>query len=966
MRNDLVRSLQTSFIDQSIESSADLRTNLLVNTGDENVFRFLKAALKDCDEFYLSVAFVTKSGLAPLLQVLKDLETKGVKGRIITSDYLTFTEPDAIEKLMSFQNIDIRIFTGGNLHAKGNIFKNQNVYEVIIGSSNLTQQALFKNQEWNIRLSSLWQGEFLKKVQHEFELLWKQSIFPNEEWLKDYQQRYQQKQSTKLENHSLVAEEKSEYPIKEKLEPNPMQKEALSSLAGLRQKGARRALLISATGTGKTYLSAFDVKKLNPKRMLFLVHREQILKQAKESFKNVVGSQVKMGILSGSMKDTDADYLFSTIQMMAKEDVHQQFPPTYFDYIIIDESHRVGAATYQSVIDYFKPNFLLGMTATPERTDDFNIYETFDYNIAYEIRLQQALEMDLLTPFHYFGVTDIKHNGQLIQDKNDDKIGQFKLLISNERVNHIIDKVEYYGYCGNRVKGLVFCSNQNEAKELSDKFNERGYRTVALLGNSSQDDRQKIIQKLAADNREEGIDYIFTVDIFNEGVDIPEVNQIVMLRPTESVIVFVQQLGRGLRKAQNKEYVNVIDFIGNYKGNFLIPTALTGDRSFDKDNMIKTVGGGIELPGASTVDFDPIAKQTIYDSISQVSFKKKFLSDKFNGLKEKIGRVPLMMDFVHWGDIEPMLIIEYAKSYYSFLETMGEAEVTFSEKEALLLEFMYSQLSNGMRPHELIILGLLYKKACISEYELSQVLAEAFDLHHEEDSIQSAINMLLGQFIVGTSKIADVCLVETRDGVIELVEEMKEALHKPYFKKLYIDLLKFGLNRYETKYRQRYEETPLKLYERYSRKDVCRLLNWDKDESATVNGYPRSPRKNTIPIFVTYHKDDDISATTKYEDHFIDRDTFNWLSRSSLRINSKEIQSILNAEKNHDDIHLFIKKDDSEGKELYYMGLMTPIYESVNETSIMNDKGQEKSIVNMQFHLKTSVDEGMYTYLLGE
>lgn len=965
MRNDLVRSLQTSFIDQTIESSVDLRTNLLVNTGNENVFQFLKAALKDCDEFCFSIAFVTKSGLAPLLQVLKDLEAKEVKGRIITSDYLTFTEPDAIEKLMSFSNLDIRIFTGGNLHAKGYIFKNQNIYEVIIGSSNLTQQALFKNQEWNIRLSSLYQGEFLKKVQHEFELLWEQAIFPDVEWMKDYRQRYQQKQSQKLDIQSLVAEDGLKYSIQDKLEPNTMQQEALSSLAMLRQKGEHRALLISATGTGKTYLSAFDVKNMNPKRMLFLVHREQILQQAKKSFEKVIGSQVKMGILSGAIKETDADYLFSTIQMMAKEDVHQQFSPDDFDYIIIDESHRVGSATYKNVIDYFKPNFLLGMTATPERTDDFNIYEIFDYNIAYEIRLQQALEMDLLTPFHYFGVTDIKHNGQLIQDKNDNKIGQFNLLTSDERVHHIIDKIEYYGYCGNRVKGLVFCSNQNEAQVLSDKFNEHGYRTVALLGNSRQEYRQEMTQKLATDNREEGIDYIFTVDIFNEGVDIPEVNQIVMLRPTESAIVFVQQLGRGLRKAKNKEYVNVIDFIGNYKGNFLIPVALTGDRSFDKDNMIKTVGGGIELPGASTVDFDPIAKQTIYDSISQVSFKKKFLSEKFNDLKEKIGHIPLMMDFVHWGDIEPMLIIEYAKSYYNFLQMMGEAEMTFSDDEALLLEFMYSQLSNGMRPHELIILGLLHKKERITEYDVNEVLTKYFDMHHEKDSIQSAINLLLGQFIVGTSKIAGIHLVEVCDGIIELSEKMKESLNKTYFEKLYLDLLKFGINRYVTKYHQLYEDTPLKLYERYSRKDVCRLLNWDKDESATVNGYPRSPRKNTIPIFITYHKANDISATTKYEDHFIDRDTFNWLSRSSLRINSKEIQNILNAEENHNDIHLFIKKDDSEGKGLYYMGMMTPIYDSVNETSIMNDKGQEKSIVNMQFHLKTSVDERMYTYLLG-
>ena len=248
----------------------------------------------------------------------------------------------------------------------------------------------------------------------------------------------------------------------------------------------------------------------------------------------------------------------------------------HFDYILIDEVHKAGASSYQKVIEYFNPKFLMGMTATPERTDDFNIYALFDYNIAYEIRLQEALEEDMLCPFHYFGVTDIEYNGETIDDAT-----ILSKLVADERVNHILDKIEYYGFSGETVKGLMFCSRKEEAAKLSLVLNEKGLRTVALTGDDSQEERVLRINQL-----ENGkLDYILTVDIFNEGIDIPCINQVVMLRQTQSSIIFIQQLGRGLRKHDTKDYVTIIDFIGNYKNNYLIPVALSGDQSQNKDNI---------------------------------------------------------------------------------------------------------------------------------------------------------------------------------------------------------------------------------------------------------------------------------------------------------------------------------------------------------------------------------------------
>jgi len=269
-----------------------------------------------------------------------------------------------------------------------------------------------------------------------------------------------------------------------------------------------------------------------------------------------------------------------------------------FDYILIDESHRAGASGYRRVLDYFTPDFYLGMTATPERTDDENIFELFDYNIAYEIRLQDALNEEMLTPFMYYGVTEmIDSDGYLVNEETD-----FSDLVTSKRVDHILDKIHYYESATQKTRGLMFCSRKAEAHELSKQLNDRGLKTRALSGDDSQAVRDEVVQEL-----EQGqLDYIITVDIFNEGVDIPSVNQVVMLRNTESSIVFVQQLGRGLRKYPDKEFVTVIDFIGNYKNNYMIPMALFGDQSYNKDNYRKDLANRNQIDGITTVNFEEI------------------------------------------------------------------------------------------------------------------------------------------------------------------------------------------------------------------------------------------------------------------------------------------------------------------------------------------------------------------------
>ena len=515
MKIGLLDAVKTGLIDHTYKSQVGLRPTLLYNDykSGNTVLAEIEQELKSCQEFWFSVAFITQSGIMILKELLKELEKRNIKGRILTTNYLMFNSPRALRDLLQFKNLEVKIFTEKAFHTKGYFFYQDKKRSVIIGSSNLTQGALKENKEWNMKLTSLSDGQIVQQVEEAFENMWNQSENVTEEWIQNvYMPSYKKKKKEhKVESEILE--------LQEEIRPNKMQKEALACFGAIRRENKKRALLISATGTGKTYLAAFDVKKYKPKRMLFLVHREQILKQAMKSFQRVIGTNIKAGLLTGNCRDIESDYIFSTIQTMSKKSVFQEFHREHFDYIIIDETHKAGAESYQTIIDYFKPKFLLGMTASPERMDGFDIFSLFDHNIAYEIRLQQAMEEDLLCPFHYFGVSELTVDGIEVEDNT-----EFRYLTSEERVSHILEKANFYGYSGERVKGLIFCGYIDEAKELSYKFNQRGYQTIVLSGSDRQDVREEAIQRLEQDKREGGLDYIFTVDIFNEGVEVVERN----------------------------------------------------------------------------------------------------------------------------------------------------------------------------------------------------------------------------------------------------------------------------------------------------------------------------------------------------------------------------------------------------------------------------------------------------------
>lgn len=815
-------------------------------------------------------------------------------------------------------------------------------------------------------------GAVAKDIISEFDRLWNsERACDYVDFIEDYRIRYK----IKKEQQKLARESEVISIEKYKLEPNSMQVKFIESVMDLYESGENRALLISSTGTGKTYASAFALREMLQKRAketgrnvraLFLVHREQIAKQALRSYKNVFGERYSFGLLSGNSKNYKSDILFSTMQMMAREDIMKKFNANDFDIIIIDEVHRAGADSYQRIMNYFTPRFWMGMTASPDRTDGYDIYGLFNHNIAYEIRLQQAMEEKLLCPFHYFGITDLEVDGHVIDDDDLKNVQNFAKLVCDDRVQYIMQQIEYYGYSGDRVRGLMFCSSKEEAKTLSVKFNMRGLRTIVLTGDSSQNEREDAILRLEQNEQENALDYILTVDIFNEGVDVPAVNQVIMLRPTESPIVFIQQLGRGLRKYAGKEYVVILDFIGNYMNNFMIPIALSGDRTYNKDTIRKYVREGSRvIPGESTIHFDEISKKRIFESIDSSKTTKSFLKEKYFALKYKLGRVPNILDFYEYGEIDPMLFIQYSRSYDQFVKTVDkDFNIMFGDREEAILEFI-SSLVNGKRVHELLMLKCILNNEKMSPDTYRELLEEKGEIYREADYV-SALNVLGKVFVNAPSEkkrysnIEFISMDYAKNGILRRASAFYSLFSNNAFVNEVESLVKYGLKRYEDLFKN-HDEDNLVLYEKYSRKDVCRILNWEHDDSSTVYGY--RIKHNTCPILVTYEKKDDIANSTKYEDQFINNQLFSWMTRSKVSLESPESQKIINYSKIGLKIYLFIKKSDGEGTDFYYMGKVSPI--DYMQTEIENDNGQKLPIMNFKMKLEHSVREDIYEYFVG-
>lgn len=988
-RDELRLGFETAYIDGSVASNSFYSPQFVSNNykDGKKVLSSIEDELLRCDKFQISVAFITLGGITPLLQTLKELEKKNIPGEILTTNYLSFSEPKALEKLNGLSNITLKMYdvqeAGEGFHTKGYIFKTDEVYRIIIGSSNITSAALTRNQEWNTKLVSTEQGEMAKEIVAEFNRLW------NSEYALEFNEFYENyKEQYKIIKHQRDIAKKDQIVSIEKyrLKPNSMQIGFITNLKKILEAGEDRALLISATGTGKTYASAFAMRELGFKRVLFLVHRGQLARQTKKSYEKVFAKSVSMGLVGAGYHEYDADYVFATVQTLNRDEHLLQFDKDTFDCIVLDEAHHVTADTYQKIMKHFSPKLWLGMTATPDKRDDNvagrNVYELFNYQIAYEIRLQQAMEENLLCPFHYFGITDLS----IVGDDKDNR--DFSMLTSDERVKHIIQQANYYGYSGEKVKGLIFCSSIKETQELSYKFNNivnpdtgEYFRTIALNGDANEQERQDAFERLAMNESEANVhkqplDYIFSVEILNEGVDIVEVNQVIMLRPTQSPIVFIQQLGRGLRKDDGKEYVVILDFIGNYNNNFMIPIALSGDRTYNKDNIRRYImEGGRIIPGASTVHFDEISKKRIFASVDNANFSDiKLIKENYTNLKNKLGRIPALKDFDDYGEMDVIRIFDNNSlgSYYKFLvKYEKDYKIRLSQEEEKIVEFISKKLANGKRIQELQLLKrtLLYANGlskCGLFTGLSQDLL-TYGKSISKEQQENIINVMTNEFPAGSGKktYSQCVFIEKEGNDYKPTKTFLEMLSNRDFYNVIKELVDFGISRYERDYKQSYDVTDFVLYQKYTYEDVCRLLNWEQNEvPLNIGGYKYDKKTKTFPVFINYDKSEDISDTTKYEDHFVPgfRDRLIAISKSGRSLQSEDVQNFLKAKERGIRVELFVRKnkDDKISKEFYYLGHMT----ASGNTKEFTMPNTQKTAVEIEWILDVPVREDIYEYIV--
>lgn len=889
----------------------------------------IKSNLKKCKSFSFSVSFIKKAGLVLLEREIEEALDRGAKGRIITSTYQNFTDIGSLEQFYAWQkeydnfecHLDYECFGDNGFHTKGYLFEYDDSIEFIVGSSNITRFALLKNFEWNVSLISKDNLDSYNDALIEFELIWDKTLELDTKLIEKY----------RLQLDYAIEKWDMDYvnAMDAKINPNSMQRKALRELRRYRDTGVKKALIISATGSGKTYLAAFDARNFGAKRLLYIVHRESILKDAKDSFVKVFGAERTYGFYTGNENSLEADFIFATSNMLGRH--LDSFKKDEFDYIIYDEVHHVVAETGKKIFEYFEPEFILGLTATPERMDNQDIFTLFDQNVPFELRLRDAINNDLVVPFHYYGIRD-----QLVDYSSKDKMTIAKNIAEQNNIKFIKSQIEKYRKPGEKLKCIAFCTNIQSCRLMAEELYEEGYHTISLTGINDTGVRIKAFKDLQDENNL--LEIICTVDILNEGVDIPQVNMVLFLRPTESQTVFIQQLGRGLRKYPGKDYVTVLDFIGNnYDRAVQIAMALGTlgkttymEKAYLKE-MIRTNFESLDIPEVK-IEIDDLSKEEIINFIDKTNFNSRvFLEKDYKNFKSYInnGSYPTHMDFLN-SDVSPDLIRiikstfsgSKNKSYYNFLKKIDEDTIPmFDDKQIAFINNMEDLLPLARLDEYLII------EQAIKEHTIDLKRIEGINEHITDKTLENAYNNLKSLGLVANNEID---LTNIEDG------EFKDYL---------LDTLNYGIVRYNREFG---EYTGLfKLYRNYYKEQASRIM-----------------LKNGILQKGTYYEDDIayIFAGIKkgeegrlnYKDKFINNKIFQW--ESIANVSESEKEHLRNSKK----VHLFIRKMESEDTVTLpytYFGLGTFTNE---RDSYTEEDGKRHSTLLYDIVLDDEVPEDYY------
>ncbi|WP_139904817.1 DEAD/DEAH box helicase family protein [Clostridium thermarum] len=672
-------------IDKLNEKEIEQSNNCIAGDKDYLIKR-LQSAFRKATKIDIIVAFLMESGVKLLESELREAVSRGIPVRILTGNYLNITQPHALYKLRDIMGdaVDLRFYNNPakSFHPKAYIFESGEEGELFIGSSNISRSALTDGIEWNYRLDKLSNPEDFRYFKEVFEdLFLNHSIIVDDVELKRYSKNWVKpklyRTIEQAEEASEQSNDKQENKVISIYEPRGAQIEALYELKKLRAEGIEKALVVAATGIGKTYLAAFDSREFD--KILFVAHREEILKQAEQSFRRVRPNKCT-GLFYSDRKDFDAEILFATVQTIGKDEYLNSsvFSDRHFDYIAVDEFHHAAADSYKKILDYFKPEFMLGLTATPERLDNKDVFALCDYNVAYEVRMDSAINKGWLVPFRYYGIYDETVNYENVEYRNgkyEEKSLEEALMI-NRRAQLILDNYKAY----KTSRALGFCSSRKHAEYMAEFFSKNGVKAAAVVSSPSGNfsmDREEAVNKL----KKGEINVIFSVDMFNEGLDIPAVDLVMFLRPTESPTVFLQQLGRGLRRAAGKNYLNVLDFIGNYKKANLIPFLLTGKAKIPaKVKASGVIPSEEEYPEDCFIHID----FRLVDIFKRMAEQTKKLEDKiieeFYRIKEDLGHRPSRLELLTYMDDEIYINmkskakVNVLNDYLGFLDRIEELE----------------------------------------------------------------------------------------------------------------------------------------------------------------------------------------------------------------------------------------------------------------------------------------------------
>ena len=880
-----------------------MQTEFFTNYSDVKFIDKLKRNLDLCRSFAFSVSFIKKPGLKLLAPNIEAALQRGATGRLITSTYQNFTDIDSLQyfyRLQSTYNsfschLDKECFRDSNgnqigFHSKGYLFEFDDHCELLVGSSNITIYALLKNVEWDVSVVDDRDNLTFESARKEFDYLWTKTLPLTQEIISEYRTRlYYSIERWDMDYEIANAE----------IKPNYMQRKALKELNRIRAIGAEKALVVASAGSGKTFLAAFDALNFNPRRLLYIVHEGSILTKSFETFQKVFGSDRSYGIYNGEYKESDADFVFSTNVTMANN--LDSFDSHTWDYIIIDECHHATADTYQKILNYFQPQFLLGITATPERMDGNDVFSLFDENVPYELRLRDAIINGLVVPFKYYGIRDeLIEYGNMIT-----RTHRFIEQFSDEKhCDFIYKQIESHKEPNQKLKALAFCRDISHAIRMAQAMEDYYPNgTRYLTGKNSVGERVRAYKDLQDEASD--LKILFTVDILNEGVDIPGVNMVLFLRPTDSQTVFIQQLGRGLRTYEGKKYVTVLDFIGNdYKRSVQIAFALGGlSENFvlEKKLVAALVKEDFQSIGLAEygveIHLDDLSKKEILSFIDEVNFNtKRYLEQDYQNFKKYISaaRYPQHVDYLN-NDYAPDLIkfmqskINNIKnaSYFGFLQAIGEEDLpAFSKQQEAFIKYV-SEMLPIVRPYEYLIIQALIQHAGKADAETIIRHTMINCQHFEEEPFKHALQYMLRTDFFGTTQ-KELFLKEI-DLDVEFCEYMT-------------DLLDYGLGKYDIDFYDADENETFHLWTAYRKSQIqLLLLNNPNDIMLGTKIYD-----GVVYAFVTVLKGEDVNEKLKYADGYIDPTTFQW--ETVANVSESELSKLKNRKK----VQLFVRKMEGE------------------------------------------------------